>query len=341
MSLNEFSDSDTEFMARAVELARQGAYTTTPNPCVGSVIVLDGKIVGEGWHQKAGTAQRVIFAMQDPNEKVAGSGAKILRDAGIAVGEGLLKQQAQALNLGYIKRMQQGIPRVRLKIASSLDGRIAMASGESQWITGELARSDVQKLRARSCAIVVGVNTILHDNPRYSLRENQLGEPVLRQPDVWICDSQLRAEPSLEIFQTARKLDRKVVIWTTELALEKQSHKQAVFADLGVEVLGSAGQDSDANTECKQTDLKRLLQLLGQREINEVLVEAGSGLSSAFLKQTLVDELIWYMAPKILGASAKPVFDMQIDQLNDAVGLQLQSREMIGEDLKLVLFYTE
>ena len=375
MSLPEFSEADKRYMTLALELAEQGRYTTTPNPCVGAVIVQEDQVVGQGWHHKAGEAhaeivalsqagtqsrnatvyatlepcsftgrtgpcadalveagvKRVVYAMQDPNVKVAGSGADKLRKAGIEVDEGLMPEQAESLNRGYIKRMRFGEPFVRVKIASSLDGRSAMANGDSQWITGESSRNHAQRLRAESCAILTGVDTILIDDPSYSLREQALGSAIERQPDLWICDSLLRSVPSLNVFKSIKQLGRKVVIVAGQQGISKNVERAKSLSNLGVEII-----TCDLNAS-RQIDLDALLAVAGKQEVNELLVEAGPRLTASFLKQKRVDEIIWYVAPKILGADARPAVDLCIEHLSDALAWNVIQHEKIDGDICLTL----
>lgn len=375
MSPPDFSEADKRYMVLALELAEQGRYTTTPNPCVGAVIVLEDRVVGQGWHHKAGEAhaevialsqageqsrnatvyatlepcsftgrtgpcadalvkagvKRVVYAMQDPHTKVAGSGADKLRKAGIQVDEGLMPEQALALNRGYIKRMRCGEPFVRVKIASSLDGRSAMANGESQWITGESSRNHAQRLRAESCAILTGVDTILFDDPSYSLREQALGSAIERQPDLWICDSLLRSEPTLNVFKSIKQLGRKVVIVAGKRGISENAERAKRLGELGAKIISC---DLNAGG---QIDLDALLAEAGKQELNVLLVEAGPRLTASFLKQKRVDEIIWYIAPKILGADARPVVDLSIEHLSDALEWNIVEYHHIDGDICLTV----
>ena len=373
MSHREFLELDKRHMALALELADQGRYTTTPNPRVGSVIAHGERVVGTGWHRKAGEAHaevlalaeageqskgatvyvtlepccfqgrtgpctealinagvsRVICAMLDPNDRVAGDGVKRLLAAGIEVDVGLLEDQAELLNRGYIKRMRSKLPFVRMKLASSIDGRSAMASGESQWITGPEARDNAQQLRAESCAIVTGIDTILCDDPRYTLREESLGSPVQRQPDLWVCDSHFRAQASLNVFSTSKALGRHVVNASLADDIAANETNARALRAQGVELLPvNAGSDG-------HVDLSLLLEAAAEKEINELLVEAGPRLSAGFLKQELVDEVVWYVAPKILGSGARAVVDLSFTHLADAIELEILSQEVVGQDTKI------
>jgi len=367
-----FSLADREFMARAIRLARQGLYTTAPNPRVGCVLVKEGEIVGEGFHLRAGEGHaevnalavagdnargatayvtlepcshygrtppcsealikagisRMVCAMVDPNPKVSGRGLKMLQDAGVEVASGLLESEAQALNPGFIKRMVSAMPLVRSKSAQSLDGRTAMQSGESQWITGAAARSDVQRLRARSSAIITGVDSILHDDSSLTLREAELGldnaaEVVKRQPLRVVVDSQLRMPTSARILtQPGRTL---VATCSEDLS------RQAALTEAGAEVVLLPAQGG-------RVDLTALLKYLAsEQEANEVLVEAGATLTGAFVAAGLLDEMVVYMAPTLLGSAARPLFELPLDKMQQQHRLQLIDSRMLGQDLRLTL----
>lgn len=357
---------DEFYMARALQLAERGLYTSEPNPRVGCVLVRDGKIIGEGWHQRAGEGHaeiealadvdgsvqgatayvtlepcshqgktgpccealihagvaRVVAAMQDPNPLVAGRGFKRMEEAGIAVSFGVLETQARALNPGFIKRMETGLPYVRIKLAMSVDGRTAMDSGESQWITGPAARSDVQRLRARSSAIVTGVGTVLHDDPSMTVRAEQLAlanaaEIVRRQPLRVVLDSKFKTPAAANIVNLPGK---------TWLVGAQQ---------LPTEPIGNAELKTFA-ADNGRIDLNALLQELAANECNEVLVEAGAVLSGAFLQAGLVDELVIYMAPKLLGSSARPLMSLPgMEKMADQVNLEITDVRSVGEDWRI------
>lgn len=356
------------YMARALQLAEQGLYTTDPNPRVGCVLVREDRIIAEGWHRKAGgphaeadalteagpeaegaTAyvtlepcchtgrtspccdrlieagvKRVVCAMEDPNPLVSGSGFENLKRAGIIVESGILEEQARALNPGFIKRMEKGIPLVRCKLAMSLDGRTAMASGESQWITGSAARSDVQRLRARSSAIVTGVETVLLDDPSFTLREQELGlanasEVVAHAPLRVVLDSRFRIPGTAKMLAQPGPV---LVIGTTDGAARE-----------GVAALGA---DTLVFEGAGQPDLKRVLQVLADRECNEVLVEAGATLSGAFLRQGLLDELVVYVAPKLLGDDARGLFNLPgMARMSDQISLEIKEIRSVGQDFRV------
>ena len=359
-----FSSADISHMSRALQLAERGLYTTDPNPRVGCVLVKDGKVVGEGWHAVAGgphaeivalqqagegargaTAyvtlepcchhgktppcsdaliqagvSRVVAAMEDPNPRVAGEGLRQLQQAGIEVASGLLQAQAEALNPGFIQRMRSGRPFIRSKLAMSVDGRTAMASGESKWITGEAARHDVQRLRARSSAIMSGIGTVLADDPSLSVRLKS-GEQAPRQPLRVILD------PHLSTPETARFLSQpgqSLIVTATEDPEVQENLERA-----GAEVV-YLPHGTDA------IDLHALMRLLAEREINEVLLETGAILSGAVLHAGIIDELVIYMAPKLMGDGARGLFHTPgLDKLADAVSLDIRDVRAIGQDWRI------
>ncbi|MHB8914957.1 MAG: bifunctional diaminohydroxyphosphoribosylaminopyrimidine deaminase/5-amino-6-(5-phosphoribosylamino)uracil reductase RibD [Thiobacillus sp.] len=354
-----FSADDHRYMARALQLAARGLYTTTPNPRVGCVIVKNHQIVGEGWHQRAGTAHaethalqmaaeaargatiyitlepcshhgrtppcvealikagvaRVVAAMSDPNPLVAGQGIQTLTQAGIQAETGLMEADARALNPGFLSRMTRKRPWVRLKTASTLDGKTALANGQSQWITGEAARADVQKLRARACAILTGSGTLSMDNPRMTVREFDIG----RQPLRVIVDSKLRTPP------TAAILPALIACATS------QPDTRAALTASGAEIIELPDPHG-------RVDLTALMRELARRGINEVHVEAGAALSGALLETGLIDEWIAYIAPMALGHDARGVFKHpQLESLEHAARFRLQDVRQVGGDLRLTL----
>ncbi len=366
----EWSAADRSWMSRALMLAERGLYTTEPNPRVGCVLVADGEVVGEGWHVRAGEGHaevnalaqagerargatayvtlepcshfgktppcadalikagvsRMVAAMQDPNPQVAGNGLQRLREAGIAVECGLLEEQARALNPGFIKRMQQGLPWVRVKLAMSLDGRTAMASGESKWITGPAARADVQRLRARSGAVVSGADSVLLDDSALTVRASELGLPsdeaaaaADRQPLRVLIDSLRRVPLEQRFF---RETGPTLVIST--------SAEQAAddYLAVGSELLAVPGADG-------KVDLQAVLQTLAARGCNEVLVEAGAGLSGAFWRAGLVDEVIVYMAPRLLGSQARPLMQLPFESMSEAMDVAITDMRAIGQDWRI------
>ena len=353
------TEADEAHLAEAIELARRGLYTTAPNPRVGCVIVRGHQVLGRGWHQWAGedhaeiralkdaggdaagaTAyvslepcsiqgrtppctealiaagiKRVVVGALDADPRVNGSGVEQLEGAGIQVDLGN-NDQAAAINRGHRGRMWRARPWVRIKIAASLDGRTAMASGESQWITGPEARRDVQHWRAQSCAVVTGIGTLLADDPQLNVRDDRFAsDGRLRQPLRVIVDSGLRSPAEAQIFEPAGKV-----------------------------LIAHAGSRSTAHpkAECVpcgngQVDLRLLLTELADRECNEVLVEAGPTLAGAFLKANLCDELILYLAPKLLGADARPLFDLRFERLEQSLSGGIVDFEKLGRDLRLRL----
>ena len=358
---------DAHYMARALELARRGHYTTHPNPRVGCVIVRDGQIVGEGWHIRAGEPHaevhalraageqargatayvtlepcshhgrtppcadalvnagvaRVVAAMQDPNPNVAGRGLQRLAQAGIATESGVLEGEARLLNQGFLKRMEHGLPYVRVKLAMSLDGRTAMESGESQWITGPAARSAVQRLRAQADVVLTGADTVLADNARLTVRADELGldaeqtAMVMSRPPLRVLvDGRLRVPLDAPFFKAGPALV------ATCMAVEEQ------YAN-GPECMIVAGDDG-------QVDLRRLLVALAARDVNEVLVEAGPRLAGAFARQGLVDEFQIFIAGKFLGSSARPLLDWPLAQMKDAPQLKITEIRAVGDDWRVI-----
>ncbi len=374
MTSGPFSEFDRAAMARAVALAGKGLTTTHPNPRVGCVIARGERIVGEGWHERAGEPHaeihalraagpeaagatvyvtlepcshhgrtppcadaliaahvaRVVFAVADPNPRVNGRGAQILRNAGIQVASGLLEREAAELNPGFLKRMRTGRPWVRLKLAMSLDGRTALANGASQWITGEAAREDVQHWRARSCAILTGIGTMLSDDPRLDVRLPEPPSGPRPKPLRVVLDSRLRTPPDARIFSTGGA----VLILTSEPATGRDGDvdlkRRRLMEHAAVEVMAA-----DASGRPRLSDV---LDRLGRQEVNELWVEAGATLAGAFLQQSLADELLLYVAPKLLGPQARPLLDLEeIRELRQAPGFVIMEFVRIGEDLRLRL----
>ncbi|MBL4711169.1 MAG: bifunctional diaminohydroxyphosphoribosylaminopyrimidine deaminase/5-amino-6-(5-phosphoribosylamino)uracil reductase RibD [Gammaproteobacteria bacterium] len=363
--------SSIEYMQHAIRLAKKGLYTTDPNPAVGCVVVKHNEIVGEGWHQVAGQAhaevlalkqaglaaqgaivfvtlepcchtgktppcadalinagvKKVVIAMKDPNPLVAGKGLKKLQDAGIVVETGLLETQARALNPGFIKRMEQGRPYVRIKLAMSLDGRTAMASGESKWISSEASRFDVQRLRAASSAILTGIETVLTDDPSMNVRisADELSLDVcdgpLRQPKRIVLDSKFRIPKAVKI----SSLDGECIVYTT-MHVDNKDDYPFIIEDGCTQ---GSGQDA-------RIDLSLLMQNLAEKEINLLHVEAGSVLCGALLKNGLVDEIIIYMAPHVMGDKAKGLFHLpELEMMKDRISLTINDVRMIGNDIRI------
>ncbi len=352
----------TEYMARAIMLARKGRFTTSPNPCVGCVIVKDGEIVGEGYHQYAGGPHaevnalkqagdkakgatcyvtlepcshygrtppcaeglitagvaKVVAAMVDPNPLVSGRGLAMLEQAGIEVSSGLLEAQAAALNPGFIKRMQGAGPKVMCKMACSLDGKTALSNGKSQWITAKEARQDVQNFRAMACAIVSGADTVIVDNASLNVRiETEPGKPA-RQPVRVILDTQNRLTPDLALFSHPSPV---IVVRRTLDITQQWPHfvEQVVVAQ-----------------KQGKADLAALLALLAERGLNLVWVEAGATLAGAFINQGLVDELVLYQAPKLIGDSGRGM--LQLDEFTEMAQipeLAISEVVMVGQDIRI------
>ncbi|QPB42786.1 bifunctional diaminohydroxyphosphoribosylaminopyrimidine deaminase/5-amino-6-(5-phosphoribosylamino)uracil reductase RibD [Rodentibacter haemolyticus] len=363
----EFSAQDRQFMQRALDLAAKGVYTTSPNPSVGCVLVKEGKIVGEGFHFKAGQPHaervalaqagdnakgatayvtlepcshygrtppcalglieagvvRVVAAMQDPNPQVAGKGLKMLVDAGIKSAVNLLNDSAENLNKGFLKRMRQGVPFVQLKLAMTLDGRTAMASGESKWITNAASRSDVQKMRAKSSALLSTSSTVLADNPSLNVRwedfpdelKKDYAKETVRQPIRVILDSKHRIQPTHKLFET------NAPVWL----VSSEARELSSFPDFCEQILVP-----------KENVLSELMIELGKRQINTLWVEAGANLAGSLIEQKLADELIIYVAPKLLGEQARGLCQLpHLTKLADAPLWQLDEFQQIGDDIKL------
>ncbi len=361
-----YTEFDTRMMTRALQLARRGQYSAMPNPHVGCVLARVGHVIGEGFTQPVGgnhaeiealyaagdatgaTAYvtlepcshhgktgpcadallhagvvRVVVALADPNPLVAGQGVEKLRAAGLTVECGLLESEARRVIPGFISRMTRGRGRVRAKMAMSLDGRTAMANGESQWITGEAARQDVQRLRAMSCAIVTGVNTVLADDCVLTVRPQELGlsqEATTlagsRQPLRVVLDSRLQTPATAKVLQggapTLLCHDAKAVVPTALTA----STAQRLALPRGEHGL----------------DLAALMAYLAAQQCNEILVESGPRLVGALLRAGLVDELIVYMAPALLGDRARPLLELPLAHMADKIQLQWQDVRKVGTD---------
>lgn len=331
-----FSAEDHAFMARALQLAVRGRFTTRPNPRVGCVLVREGRIVAEGFHHRAGEAHaeaaalnvagpdargctayvtlepcahhgrtppcadaliaagvaRVVYAVADPNPHVTGGGASRLRAAGIPSEGGLLMAEARDLNRGFLLRCEHGRPFVTLKMGMSLDGRVALANGESQWITGTESRADVQRLRAGSCAVLTGIGTVLADDPRLDVRDPRF-DTAGRPPARVILDSALRTPPAAKIFSVPGE----VIVFTANTDLGRAD----ALRERGARVEAVASRAG-------RLDLTAVLSRLGTLGMNEVLVEAGPGVAGSLLSAHLVDELILYIAPMLLGTGARDAF---------------------------------
>lgn len=352
---------DNLWMAQALRLAERGLFTTSPNPRVGCVLAKEGMVVGEGWHERAGEphaevhalqaageqargatayvtlepcshygrtppcadaliaagVSRVVVAMQDPNPLVAGQGIAKLQASGIAVECGLMEAEARALNIGFESRMTHAMPWVRSKIAMSLDGRTALSNGESQWITGEAARRDVHVWRARSCAVMTGIDTVLEDDAQLTVRKIETS----RQPLRVVLDSHLRIASTAKIFDGGQVLIVAAVADQEKIsALEQVGAKVIVLPDEGSRV-----------------SLPATLRHLAAIGCNEVLVEAGRTLNGALLKAGLVDELVLYFAPQLLGDMARGMAQLgELTRLNERVELTWQDVRQVGSDLRIM-----
>ena len=360
------------WMAKALQLARKGLYSTHPNPRVGCVLVKDEELIGEGYHVRAGEGHaevnalanatqevagatayvtlepcshqgktppcadalikagvaRVVFGMQDPNPEVAGRGLSKLKKAGVDVIGPVLEAECEALNIGFIKRMREGLPFIRVKLAMSLDGRTAMESGESQWITGASARQDVQRLRAQSDAIITGIGSVLADNPSMTVRIDEADQAIdakrVRQPLRVVMDTALSILPEAKILYPTKQ----ACVFVVEEDVE--SEHLDVLQEKGVSVrFAPRGDDG-------RLDLLDAMEQLADAGINEVLVETGAELAGGFIQAGLVDEIVVYMAPKLLGSSARPMFQLPLDKMDEALDLELTSVRQVGQDLRLV-----
>ena len=356
-----FTPADREFMARALGLAERGLFTTTPNPRVGCVIVRNGEVVGEGFHARAGEphaeanalaaageraagatvyvtlepcnhhgrtppctdaliaarVRRVVAAMGDPNPKVGGEGFARLRAAGVEVASGLLEDEARELNIGFVSRLTRGRPWVRMKIAATLDGRTAAANGQSQWITGEASRRDGHRWRARACAVLTGIGTVKDDNPRLTVRE--VATP--RQPLRVLVDSRLEVPLEARILEGGSLL----------VAAASQDHARiAALRTKGAEVVVLPNASG-------KVELAELMRELARRELNEIQVEAGVKLNGSLVAAGVVDELLIYLAPSLLGDGGNGMFNLpSIARLDQKLPLRLVDVQRIGEDVRVV-----
>ena len=309
------------------------SHTGRTGPCADALI-------------EAGVA-RVVAAMEDPNPQVAGSGLQRLRDAGIQVDTGLQEADARALNPGFVLRMSQGRPLIRIKAAASLDGRTAMASGESQWITGPEAREDVQRLRARSSAIVTGIGTVLADRPSYTVRPEQwrhgeYADGPVRAPLRVILDPALRTPVDSPVVTA----DGPCLIAHADDPGAAPEERRRALEHAGAELLAlpraraasdPAEPGAAAPAERRGLDLHALVAELTRRECNEVLVECGATLAGAFVREALFDELIVYLAPTLLGADARGLLDLPFERMDQQIRLQWSDLRRVGDDLRLTL----
>lgn len=348
-------------MARALRLADNGRYSASPNPVVGCVLVRDGKTIGEGWHQQAGQAHaeinalraagnaseatayitlepcvhhgktppctealiragvaEVVCAMEDPFAAVGGRGVAALEKAGINVRSGLLRSAAEAINQGYLSRVLRSRPFVRLKVAASLDGAIAMSSGQSQWISGPEARADVQRLRASSGAIMTGIGTVLADDPSFNVRDETINMSG-RQPLRVVLDSTLRMPLSSRMLC----LNGNTVVYCVA------DDNRPALENAGADVVRVAGSDAGV-------DVEQVLKDLAVREVNDVLVEAGPDLAGSLLDANLVDELVIYQAPHIMGSETSPMFRTPMwTELANRKELEITDARRVGSDTRI------
>ena len=356
-----FSEADFGWMAQAIRLAEKGLYTTDPNPRVGCVLVKDDRLIGEGWHQWSGQAHaevnalkdcsdsptgatayvtlepccfygktppcsealieagvvRVVVAMLDPNPEVSGKGLQLLEAAAIKTEQGLMEAQARALNPGFISRMTRKRPYVRLKTAMTLDGQTALRNGQSQWITGVQARQDVHRQRARCSAVITGVGTVLADDPQLTVRLQD--DFVYQAPIRVVLDSRLR------ISETAAILNDAAPSWVF-------TSKEERGAKSGIDKLFSCSNQDG------QIDLSNMLAILAEHGVNECLLEAGATLNGAFLAAGLVDEVVIYIAMKIVGEQGRsPWGALHLEKMQEAYTMQLKEVRHVGADLRLTL----
>jgi diaminohydroxyphosphoribosylaminopyrimidine deaminase / 5-amino-6-(5-phosphoribosylamino)uracil reductase len=361
---------DHEHMARALQLAANGLYDTAPNPAVGCVLVKEGRVVGTGWTAPAGGSHaeivalkaagaaargatayvtlepcchtgrtgpctkalleagiaRVVFAGHDPNPLVKGGGARELAAAGVAVEGGVMESDAEPLNRGFFTRMRRGVPYVRSKLAVSLDGRTALANGASKWITSAAARADVHRWRARSSAVLTGSGTIVDDDPSLDARreEAEIPESIgIKQPLRVVIDARLKMPPTAKTLS----LPGEVLVLTTR---SLDDPKAEALRAAGARIERVAG-------DAEHCDLRAVIEHLGKLEVNDVWVEAGAGLNGALLTAGLIDELIIYMAPRVLGSAARGMFDVPaLESLADATQLTFDGVSMVGADLRII-----
>jgi len=359
-----FTAEDHAFMAHALQLTERGRDTATPNPNVACVIVKGGRVIGEGAHARAGEPHaealalaaatesvegatvyvtlepcahqgrtppcaealvrakvaRVVAALEDPNPLVHGRGATTLRDAGIRVDIGLMAAEAEEAHRGFLHRMRFGRPWMRIKAAASLDGRIALANGQSRWITGEAARRDAHALRARSCAMLTGIGTVKEDDPELTVRH----VPCERQPRRIVIDSRLEISPQAKILR-----GEPPIIFT----LSEDGEKRRRLEALGAEVVHAP---TDAGKPGK-TDLAAIARELGARGFNEVTVETGSKLGGSLLQAGVVDEIVLYLAPRLLGDTAQGLFALPgYTRLVDAIHPRIVDFRQVGDDLRII-----
>ena len=358
-----FSAEDHAFMARALQLAERGRDTAPPNPNVGCVIVRNGRIIGEGFHAKAGEPHaeriamnactespegatvyvtlepcahqgrtgpcadalvearvaRVVAAIEDPYPKVQGRGFARLREAGIRVHVGCMAAQAEETHRSFLHRIRSGRPWVRIKAAASIDGRIALANGESRWLTGEAARRDVHALRARSAAMLTGIGTVLADDPELTVRH----VPCARQPRRILIDSRLDVPPGAKILQGDPP-----IVFTADRDMEKRRR----IAATGAEIV-DAPEDA---AKPGKTDLAAVARMLAERDIADVTVETGTRLNGSLIAAGVVDEIVLYLAPMLLGDAARGLFALpEMRSLDAAIRPRIVDVRQVGDDIRI------
>jgi len=369
--LSQFSPQDQAYMHQALELASRATMATSPNPKVGCVLVKDGEVIGQGWTQPVGQAHaevmalrdaaeqghrvqgatayvtlepcshfgrtppcanalidaglaRVVAAIEDANPQVAGRGFAMLRDAGIAVEYGLLATEAREMNIGFFKRMETGRPWVRLKMAASLDGFTALPNGQSQWITDATAREDGHRWRARADAILTGVGTVIADDPQLNVRLPEIDTVLTHQPRKLIVDSRLRTPISAKLFQTGS---------TTIFYSENDAERESALQDVGAQLCCLPEVLSDNRV---RVNLLELMQLFGREQINELHVEAGAKLSGSLIQAGCVDELLLYLAPKLLGQGAAMFVLPELQNVDQARSLKIHEMKQVGEAIRIL-----
>jgi len=365
--------ADHRYMARALRLAERGLYTTHPNPRVGCVLVKNDRVIGEGWHRRAGEPHaerlalaaageaargatayvtlepcchhgrtppctdaliesgvtRLVAAMEDPNPRVAGQGFQRLREAGIEGHGGVLQAQAEALNPGFIKRIREGLPYLRVKLAMSMDGRTAMASGESQWISSEASRRDVQRLRARSSAILTGIGTVLADDPSMNVRLDPGDLAGMEEGDTVYQPVRVVLDARLNMPAESRMLT--LPGQTVVLCADEDPVHAARLEAAGAHVVPLPGDE-------RGVDLRAALEYLAEQEVNEVLLEAGATLAGSALQSSLVDEIWLYMAPHLMGDAARGLFHLPgLERMAQRIPLEIADLRRIGPDVRFIL----
>ncbi|WP_343190224.1 bifunctional diaminohydroxyphosphoribosylaminopyrimidine deaminase/5-amino-6-(5-phosphoribosylamino)uracil reductase RibD [Buchnera aphidicola (Mollitrichosiphum nigrofasciatum)] len=355
--------NDKIYMYKAIKLAKKGKFTTKPNPNVGCIIVnKKGKIVGSGWHEKKGSPHaekiaikmakkktinstmyitlepcshygqtspcykkiisakinKVVCSMIDPNPLVSGKGLKKLKKAGIEVKLGLLNKISKKINQGFIKRMQTGLPFITFKMGTSIDGRVSLKNGDSKWITSEKSRSNVQKLRAKNDAILSTSNTVIKDNALLNIRKKNILKKINTQPIRIIIDSKNKIQPNQKIIKFKSKIF--LIRFKKDKKIWPEHVKQLIIPKINNKI-----------------NLIHLFKLLGNKNINNLLIESGPKLFSTLLKEKIIDKLILYISPKILGNNSKPLAIIKTINLSKAIKLKFDSIKKIGEDIRIKL----